>query len=417
MKQDQITKAYEAARMRYAEMGIDTDKTLAVLQQISLSLHCWQTDDVTGFENSGGQLTGGIQATGNYPGKARNIDEVRADIEKAKSLIPGSHRLSLHAIYGDFKGKKVDRDQIEPEHFQSWIDWARANGMKLDFNSTSFSHPKSGDLSLASPDKAIRNFWVEHTIRSRRIADEMGRQLGSKACHNIWVHDGSKDLTVNRYCYRSLLKESLDRVFEHKFAHVKDAVECKLFGTGLESFTVGSHEFYMGYAVSNGLMATLDMGHFHPTEDVYDKISSMLLFSPEILLHVSRSVRWDSDHVVIFNDSVQMLAQEIVWAGALDRVNIGLDYFDASINRIGAYVIGSRATQKAFLLAMLTPIEKLRGYEADGRYFQRLALLEESKSLPWADVYNYFCLKNGVPAGEDYIAEVETYEREVTSKR
>lgn len=417
MKQDQITKAYEAARVRYAEMGIDTDRALTALQQISLSLHCWQTDDVTGFENSGGQLTGGIQATGNYPGKARNIDEVRADIEKAKSLIPGSHRLSLHAIYGDFKGKKVDRDQIEPEHFQSWIDWARANGMKLDFNSTSFSHPKSGDLSLANPDKAIRDFWVEHTVRSRRIADEMGRQLGSKACHNLWVHDGAKDLTVNRYYYRSLLKESLDRIFEHKCANVKDAVECKLFGMGLESFTVGSHEFYMGYAVSNGLMATLDMGHFHPTEDVYDKISSMLLFSPEILLHVSRPVRWDSDHVVIFNDSVQMLAQEIVWAGALDRVNIGLDYFDASINRIGAYVIGSRATQKAFLLAMLTPIEKLRGYEADGRYFQRLALLEESKSLPWADVYNYFCLKNDVPAGEDYIAEVETYEREVTSKR
>lgn len=417
MKQDQITKAYEAARVRYAEMGIDTDRALAALQQISLSLHCWQTDDVMGFENSGGQLTGGIQATGNYPGKARNIDEVRADIEKAKSLIPGSHRLSLHAIYGDFKGKKVDRDQIEPEHFQSWIDWARANGMKLDFNSTSFSHPKSGDLSLANPDKAIRDFWVEHTVRSRRIADEMGRQLGSKACHNLWVHDGAKDLTVNRYYYRSLLKESLDRIFEHKCANVKDAVECKLFGMGLESFTVGSHEFYMGYAVSNGLMATLDMGHFHPTEDVYDKISSMLLFSPEILLHVSRPVRWDSDHVVIFNDSVQMLAQEIVWAGALDRVNIGLDYFDASINRIGAYVIGSRATQKAFLLAMLTPIEKLRGYEADGRYFQRLALLEESKSLPWADVYNYFCLKNDVPAGEDYIAEVEAYEREVTSKR
>lgn len=417
MKQDQITKAYEAARVRYAEMGIDTDRALTALQQISLSLHCWQTDDVTGFENSGGQLTGGIQATGNYPGKARNIDEVRADIEKAKSLIPGSHRLSLHAIYGDFKGKKVDRDQIEPEHFQSWIDWARANGMKLDFNSTSFSHPKSGDLSLANPDKAIRDFWVEHTVRSRRIADEMGRQLGSKACHNLWVHDGAKDLTVNRYYYRSLLKESLDRIFEHKCANVKDAVECKLSGMGLESFTVGSHEFYMGYAVSNGLMATLDMGHFHPTEDVYDKISSMLLFSPEILLHVSRPVRWDSDHVVIFNDSVQMLAQEIVWAGALDRVNIGLDYFDASINRIGAYVIGSRATQKAFLLAMLTPIEKLRGYEADGRYFQRLALLEESKSLPWADVYNYFCLKNDVPAGEDYIAEVETYEREVTSKR
>lgn len=417
MKQDQIIKAYEAAKARYAETGVDTDAALAALQRISLSLHCWQTDDVMGFENPDGQLTGGIQATGNYPGKARNIDEVRADIEKAKSLIPGRHRLSLHAIYGDFKGKKVDRDQIEPEHFQSWIDWARANDMKLDFNSTSFSHPKSGDLSLANPDKAVRDFWVEHTVRSRRIADEMGRQLGSKACHNIWVHDGSKDLTVNRYYYRSLLRESLDRVFEHKYPNVKDAVECKLFGTGLESFTVGSHEFYMGYAVSRGLMATLDMGHFHPTEEVSDKISSMLLFSPEILLHVSRPVRWDSDHVVIFNDSVQMLAQEIVWAGALDRVNVGLDYFDASINRIGAYVIGSRATQKAFLLAMLTPIEKLRGYEAGGRYFERLALLEESKSMPWADVYNYFCMQNGVPAGEDYIADVEKYEREVTSKR
>lgn len=281
MKQDQIIKAYEAAKARYAETGVDTDAALAALQRISLSLHCWQTDDVTGFENPDGQLTGGIQATGNYPGKARNIDEVRADIEKAKSLIPGRHRLSLHAIYGDFKGKKVDRDQIEPEHFQSWIDWARANDMKLDFNSTSFSHPKSGDLSLANPDKAVRDFWVEHTVRSRRIADEMGRQLGSKACHNIWVHDGSKDLTVNRYYYRSLLRESLDRVFEHKCPNVKDAVECKLFGTGLESFTVGSHEFYMGYAVSRGLMATLDMGHFHPTEEVSDKISSMLLFSPE----------------------------------------------------------------------------------------------------------------------------------------
>ncbi len=417
MKQEQIIKAYETAKARYAEIGVDTDAALAALQNISLSLHCWQADDVTGFENPDGQLTGGIQATGNYPGKARNIDEVRADIEKVKSLIPGNHRLSLHAIYGDFKGKKVDRDQIEPEHFQSWIDWARENNMKLDFNSTSFSHPKSGNLSLANPDKGIRDFWIEHTVRSRRIADEMGRQLGSKACHNLWVHDGSKDLTVNRYYYRSLLKDSLDKIFEHKFEHVKDTVECKLFGTGLESFTVGSHEFYMGYAITNKLMATLDMGHFHPTEEIYDKISSLLLFSPEILLHVSRPVRWDSDHVVIFNDSVQMLAQEIVWANALNRVNIGLDYFDASINRIGAYIIGSRATQKAFLAALLTPIEKLRNYEADNRYFQRLALLEESKSMPWADVYNYFCLQNGVPVGEEYIADVEKYEREVTSKR
>lgn len=417
MKQEQIIKAYETAKARYAEIGVDTDAALAALQNISLSLHCWQADDVTGFENPDGQLTGGIQATGNYPGKARNIDELRADIEKVKSLIPGNHRLSLHAIYGDFRGKKVDRNQIEPEHFQSWIDWARENNMKLDFNSTSFSHPKSGNLSLANPDKGIRDFWIEHTVRSRRIADEMGRQLGSKACHNLWIHDGSKDLTVNRYYYRSLLKDSLDKIFEHKFENVKDAVECKLFGTGLESFTVGSHEFYMGYAITNKLMATLDMGHFHPTEEIYDKISSLLLFSPEILLHVSRPVRWDSDHVVIFNDSVQMLAQEIVWANALNRVNIGLDYFDASINRIGAYIIGSRATQKAFLLALLTPIERLRNYEADNRYFQRLALLEESKSMPWADVYNYFCLKNGVPVGEEYIADVEKYEREVTSKR
>ena len=325
--------------------------------------------------------------------------------------------MSLHAIYGDFKGKKIDRNQIEPEHFQSWIDWAKANDLKLDFNSTSFSHPKSGDLSLASRDKAIRDFWIEHTVRSRKIADEMGRQLGSKACHNLWIHDGSKDITVDRYYYRSLLKDSLDQIFAHKFENVKDGVECKLFGTGLESFTVGSHEFYMGYAIKNGIMATLDMGHFHPTEETYDKISALLLFMPEILLHVSRPVRWDSDHVVILNDSVTMLAQEIVWADALSRVNIGLDYFDASINRIGAYVVGSRATQKAFLQALLSPIAKLREYESTGRNFQRLALLEEIKSMPWNDVYNYFCLQNDTPVAEEYIAEVEKYEQDVTSKR
>ncbi len=417
MTEEQIIRNYEIAREQYAEAGIDTDTALQKLQNIALSLHCWQTDDVTGFENLGGSLTGGIQATGNYPGKARNIDEVRADIEEVNTLIPGHHRLSLHAIYGDFGGQKVDRDEIKPCHFQSWIDWAKANDMKLDFNSTSFSHPKSGDLSLANRDKAIRDFWVEHTIRSRRIADEMGRQLGSKACHNLWVHDGAKDLTVDRYYYRELLKESLDRIFEHRFENVKDAVECKLFGVGLESFTAGSHEFYMCYAMQKGIMATLDMGHFHPTEETYDKISALLLFSPEILLHVSRPVRWDSDHVVILNDSVQMLAQEIVWAGALERVNIGLDYFDASINRIGAYVIGVRATQKAFLQALLSPIERLRRYEAEGKGFERLALLEESKAMPWQAVYDYFCLKNNVPAGESYIKEVERYEREVTLKR
>ncbi|MDR2885602.1 MAG: L-rhamnose isomerase [Rikenellaceae bacterium] len=417
MKQDQIIKAYEVAKARYAELGIDTEAALKALQNISLSLHCWQTDDVSGFENPDGELSGGIQATGNYPGKARTIEQVRVDLKKATSLIPGSHRVSLHAIYGDFGGKKVDRDQIAPEHFQSWIDWAKANGFKLDFNSTSFSHAKSGDQSLANRDKSIRDFWIEHTIRSRAIADAMGKQLGSKACHNLWVHDGSKDITVDRYLYRSNLKDSLDQIFARKFDHVKDGVESKLFGMGLESFTVGSHEFYMGYAVKNQIMCTLDMGHFHPTEETYDKISAMLLFTPEVMLHVSRPVRWDSDHVVILSDSVQMLAQEIVWADALSRTNIGLDYFDASINRIGAYVIGSRATQKAFLQALLSPIKALRKYEAEGSFFQRLAMLEEAKSLPWSDVYNYFCMRNNAPAAEEYIADIEKYERDVTSKR
>ena len=416
MKEELIQKAYEVAKERYAAIGVDVEKAMDALQKISLSLHCWQADDVAGFEAQGA-LTGGIQATGNYPGKARNMEELRQDVLKAASYIPGTHRLNLHEIYGDFGGKFVDRDQVEPAHFESWIQWAAENNMKLDFNSTSFSHPKSGNLSLSNPDKSIRDFWVEHTKRCRAIAEEMGKRQGDPCIMNLWVHDGSKDITVNRMLYRELLKDSLDRIFEVEYKNMKDCVESKVFGIGLESYTVGSNDFYIGYGVSRNKIVTLDTGHFHPTESVADKLSSLLLFIPEIMLHVSRPVRWDSDHVVILNDSVQMLAQEIVWAGALDRVNIGLDYFDASINRIGAYVIGSRATQKAFLLAMLTPIEKLRGYEADGRYFQRLALLEESKSLPWADVYNYFCLKNGVPAGEDYIAEVETYEREVTSKR
>ena len=416
-KDSLIQQAFEVAAERYAAVGVDVRKALEDMKKISLSLHCWQADDVSGFENQGGSLTGGIQVTGNYPGRARTIDELRRDVLKAKSYIPGNHRLSLHEIYGDFQGEKVDRDEVEPHHFESWIQWAKENDFKLDFNSTSFSHPKSGDLTLANPSDDIRNFWIEHTIRSRKIADEMGRQLNDKACHNLWIHDGSKDLTVDRYLYRSLLKDSLDKIFATKCPNVKDAVECKLFGTGLESFTVGSHEFYMGYAVKNGIMATLDMGHFHPTEETYDKISAMLLFTPEILLHVSRPVRWDSDHVVILNDSVQMLAQEIVWADALNKVNIGLDYFDASINRIGAYVIGSRATQKAFLQALLSPIKQLRDYESSGRFFQRLALLEESKSMPWAAVYDYFCLKNNAPAAEDYIATIEQYEKEVTSKR
>ena len=417
MKTELIEKAYAIARERYAEIGVDTEKALAALQNISLSLHCWQADDVTGFENRGGDLTGGIQATGNYPGKARNIGELRADILKAKSFIPGTHRLNLHEIYGEFGGETVDRDQVEPRHFQGWIEWAKEHGMKLDFNSTSFSHPKSGDLSLANPDPGIRDFWVEHTKRCRAIAEEMGKAQGDPSIMNLWVHDGSKDLTVNRMLYRELLRDSLDRIFETEYDHMKDSIESKVFGIGLESYTVGSNDFYIGYGASRGKIVTLDTGHFHPTEIVADKISSLLLFIPEVMLHVSRPVRWDSDHVTIMNDDTLELCKEIVRCDALDRVHIGLDYFDASINRIGAYVIGSRATQKCLMQALLEPLAQLRRYEAAGQGFERLALLEESKSLPWNAVWDMFCLRNDVPVGEEFIAGIQQYEREVTSKR
>lgn len=416
MKEQLINKAYEIAKERYAVLGIDTDKAMDALQNISLSMHCWQADDVTGFE-SGGALTGGIQATGNYPGKARNMEEVRMDILKAMSFIPGRHRLSLHEIYGDFGGQFVDRDQVEPSHFESWMEWAAENGIKLDFNSTSFSHPKSGNLSLANPDKAIRDFWVEHTVRCRAIAEEMGRRQNDPCIMNLWIHDGSKDITVNRMMYRELLKDSLDRIFATEYKHMKDSIESKVFGIGLESYTVGSNDFYIGYGVQHQKLVTLDTGHFHPTESVADKLSSLLLFVPEVLLHVSRPVRWDSDHVTIMNDDTLDLCKEIVRCGALGRVHIGLDYFDASINRIGAYVIGSRATQKCLLQALLEPLHTLRRYEAEDKGFERLALLEECKSLPWNAVWDMFCLRNGVPVGEEFIAGVDEYEAEVTSKR
>lgn len=416
MKEQLINKAYEIAKERYAVLGIDTDKAMDALQNISLSMHCWQADDVAGFE-SGGALTGGIQATGNYPGKARNMEEVRMDILKAMSFIPGRHRLSLHEIYGDFGGKFVDRDQVEPSHFESWMEWAAENGIKLDFNSTSFSHPKSGNLSLANPDKAIRDFWVEHTVRCRAIAEEMGRRQNDPCIMNLWIHDGSKDITVNRMMYRELLKDSLDRIFATEYKHMKDSIESKVFGIGLESYTVGSNDFYIGYGVQHQKLVTLDTGHFHPTESVADKLSSLLLFVPEVLLHVSRPVRWDSDHVTIMNDDTLDLCKEIVRCNALNRVHIGLDYFDASINRIGAYVIGSRATQKCLLQALLEPLETLRRYEAEEKGFERLALLEECKSLPWNAVWDMFCLRNGVPVGEEFIAGVDEYEAEVTSKR
>ena len=416
MKEQLIDNAYSIARERYASIGVDTDKAMDILQNISLSMHCWQADDVTGFE-SAGALTGGIQTTGNYPGKARNMEEVRMDILKAMSFIPGRQRLSLHEIYGDFGGRFVDRNEVEPSHFDSWMQWAAENGIKLDFNSTSFSHPKSGNLTLASPDKGIRDFWVEHTSRCRAIAEEMGRMQDDPCIMNLWIHDGSKDITVNRMMYRELLKDSLDRIFSKEYANMKDSIESKVFGIGLESYTVGSNDFYIGYGVSRQKLVTLDTGHFHPTESVADKLSSLLLFVPEVLLHVSRPVRWDSDHVTIMNDETLDLCKEIVRCGALGRVHIGLDYFDASINRIGAYVIGSRATQKCLLQALLEPLPALRRYEAEEKGFERLALLEEAKSMPWNAVWDMFCMRNGVPVGDEFIAGVEEYEAEVTSKR
>ena len=416
MDEKKIIKAYEMAKERYAAIGVDTDKAVDILGKTQISLHCWQTDDVIGFESDAG-LSGGIQTTGNYPGRARNIDEVRADIKFAKNLIAGSHRLNLHEIYGDFGGKFVDRDKVEVKHFQSWIDWAKENGMKLDFNSTSFGHPKSGDLSLANPDPAIREFWIEHTKRCRHIADAMGKAQGDPCIMNIWVHDGQKELTVERKRYRELLTASLDEILKEDLPWMKSCVEAKLYGIGLESYTVGSMDFFEGYCASRKVIYTLDTGHYEPTENVSDKIPSLLLFVPELMLHVSRPVRWDSDHVTIMNDQTLDLFKEIVRADALNRAYIGLDYFDASINRIGAYVIGTRATQKCLLSALLEPIGLLRKYEDEGKGFQKLALLEEAKTMPFGAVFDWFNLKNGVPVGEEFIPEIEKYEKEVTSRR
>ena len=416
-KETVIKQAFEIAAERYAAVGVDVNKAMEQLGKLSLSLHCWQADDVTGFENQGGSLTGGIQVTGNYPGRARTIEELRQDVLKAKSFIPGNHRLSLHEIYGDFQGKQVDRDQVEPCHFSSWIDWAKENNLKLDFNSTSFSHPKSGNLTLANPDKAIRDFWIEHTKRCRWISDEMGKAQGDPAMMNLWIHDGNKEVPASRLRYRQILEQSLDEIFATKYDWMKDCIEAKLFGIGLECYTVGSYDFYLGYGAKKQKIVTLDTGHFHLTESIADKVSSLLLFTPEIMLHVSRPIRWDSDHVVILNDDVMDLAREIIRCDALDRVHVGLDYFDATINRIGAYVVGSRATQKAFLLALLEPIQLLRQYEDEDKGFERLALQEEAKSLPWGAVWDMFCLQQGVPVGESFIAEIEKYEVDVTSKR
>ena len=413
---ESTSKAYAIAKERYAEYGIDTEKVIAQLQEFHLSMHCWQADDVAGFESTG-DLTGGIQATGNYPGKARNIDELRADILKAKTLIPGTHRLNLHEIYGDFQGKKVDRDECGVEHFQSWIDWGLENNTKLDFNSTSFSHPKSGNLTLSNPDKSIRQFWIEHTKRCRDIADAMGKAQGDPCIMNVWVHDGCKDVSVNHALYRRLLKESLDEIFAEKKEHMKDCIEGKVFGIGLESFTVGSHDFYTAYAAQNGKIPTIDTGPYHPTEIPADKVSALLQFVPELMLHVSRPIRWDSDHVTIMDDNTLELFSEIVRADALDRVHYGLDYFDGAINRIGAYVVGSRAAQKCMLRALLEPKDLISKYELEDRHFEVLALIEECKALPWSAVYDEFCERNNVPVGTAFIDEIQKYEKEVTSRR
>lgn len=416
-----IEKAYELAREDYAGIGVDTEKAIEQLDHTAISLHCWQADDVGGFEKEGASLEGGgIQATGNYPGKARNIDELRSDLKKAYSLIPGNHRFNMHASYGDYQGKFKDRNQIGPESFQSWVDWAKELGIKIDFNSTLFSHPKANDgFTLASLDKGIRDFWIDHVNCCREISAFFGKELGSRCVHNIWIPDGSKDVTVNRFKQRELLTQSLDTILEKKYdnALMRDAVEAKLFGIGSEAFTVGSHEFYLGYAISRETMLCIDIGHFHPTESCADKVSSVFQFIDELLFHVTRGIRWDSDHVVTLNDPVRELMQEIVWMNALSRVCIGLDFFDASINRVGAYVVGTRAAQKALLLALLDPIQQLREYEENGQFFERLALLEEAKAKPFGAVWDYYCMKKGVPVGEAFIKEVQAYERDVTMKR
>ncbi|WP_167614936.1 L-rhamnose isomerase [Maribellus sediminis] len=420
-KTDLVKKAYELAKESYAAIGVDTDAAIAKMKGVTISLHCWQTDDVGGFETPDAELGGGgIQTTGNYPGKAGTIEEMRADLDKVLSLLPGKQRLNLHAIYGDFKGEFVDRDQIELKHFQSWIDWAKEREMGLDFNATCFSHPKADDgFTLSSKKEENRKFWVEHVKRCRAISAEMGKQLGTPCVHNTWIPDGTKDTPVDRNGYRTILRKSLDEAFAEEYPkeYMKDAVESKVFGIGVESMTVGSHDFYLGYAVKNDKIICIDSGHFHPTEVVGDKISSCLQYVDELLLHVTRPIRWDSDHVVTLNEDVQLIASEIMRNDFLDRVNIGLDFFDASINRIGAYVTGTRAAQKAFLIAALEPTTDLIKLEEAGKNFERLATLEELKTMPFSAVWDYYCLQEGVPVGADYIGEIQKYEADVLLKR
>jgi L-rhamnose isomerase len=418
--ENQVIQAYALAQERYAQLGVDTDEALLQLSRIAISLHCWQGDDIVGFENPDATLGGGLAVTGNYPGKARTADELRNDLDKAFSLIPGTHRLNLHAIYGDATGEKLDRNDWRPNHFDRWIKWAKINNHGIDFNPTCFSHPMAeSGFTLASANKAVREFWIEHCQLSRHIAAHIGKELGTPAITNVWIPDGYKDTPVNRKLHRELLTASLDEVFSEKIdpRFNKDAVEAKLFGIGSESYVVGSHEFYLGYAVSRDTMLCLDAGHFHPTEVISDKISSTLLYVPELLLHVSRGVRWDSDHVVTLTDELQAIMQEIVRGDYLQRVHVGLDFFDASINRIAAWTIGTRNAQRALLLALLEPNTEMRSLELAGDYTARLALLEELKGMPFGAVWDQFCLQQGVPIGTAYLDEIRTYEKQVLAHR
>ncbi len=415
-----IESAYDEARTFYAERGVDTDTAMKRLATVPISLHCWQGDDVEGFEQFGTGLGGGLAATGNYPGKARTPDDLRGDATLALSLIPGRHRFNLHASYGEFGGRTVDRDRISPEHFAGWIDWAKSLGIGLDFNPTYFSHPKAADnFTLSHPDPAIRHFWIDHGVACRRIGAAMGRALGTPCITNLWIPDGMKDTPVDRVGPRERLTESLDAIFKEAIdpAHNRDSVEGKLFGIGCESYTVGSHEYYFGYALSRKTLLTLDTGHYHPTETVTDKISAMFMFLPEILLHVSRGVRWDSDHVVLLNDELESLSQELVRGDYLERTHIGLDFFDASINRVAAWTIGTRNMIKALLKALLEPVATLRQLEADGDYTGRLALLEENKTLPFGAVWDRYCEQSNVPGGTAWLSEVRKYEKDVLSRR
>ncbi len=420
MQARNLQRAFDLARERYLGLGVDVDGALKRLASIPISLHCWQGDDVAGFESAGQSLGGGLAVTGNYPGRARNADELRGDLELAFSLIPGKHRLNLHASYAETGGKKVERNELSPVHFSRWIDWAKGHRLGMDFNPTCFSHPRAADgFTLAHRDKGIRRFWIEHGIVCRQIGAAIGKALGQACVTNVWIPDGSKDMPVDRATPRERLRDSLDQIFAQALnpRHNLDSVEAKLFGIGSESYVVGSHEFYLGYAIQNKKILCLDTGHFHPTEVVSDKISSILTCVDQILLHVSRGVRWDSDHVVILSDELQAIAQEVIRGGYLSRVRIGLDYFDASINRIAAWVIGTRATLKALLCALLEPIKILRTMETEGDFTGRLALLEEVKSMPFGSVWDYYCAQAGVPVAQDWLKPIKSHEEKVLSRR